>query len=137
MMSATYDAGAEPIVLSRALVDTLLDTGCYPDLMALYVFYYYTAKWQRTNQPKCTNSYVAKGIGWSKRKVMKLKGDLIALGLLENIRVVDATSKRVTQWYVKVNFIWTRNTLRKYAQTLPKPTPREKRALLGNRTKTQ
>lgn len=102
-----YDRSQEPIVLSKSVIDLLLDQTHGSDLIALYVFYYQTAKWQCTNQPKATTSYVATGLGWGTQKVARRKGDLIELGLIESVTVKHADTGQVLGHYIKVNFIWS------------------------------
>ena len=51
----SYNEQNEPIILSKALIDSLLKLDNPTDYIGLYAFYYYTAKWQRTNKPKATN----------------------------------------------------------------------------------
>lgn len=76
------------------------------DLISLYTFYYYTAKWQKTNQPKASISYVAKGLHWNKDKVIKVKRQLEELGLIEEIRRVDENSGKVLGWYIRIVDLW-------------------------------
>lgn len=101
-----YDVAQEPIVLSKFLLDKLLETTCPSDSIALYTFYYYTAKWQKTNRVKATNTYVRKGLKWGSDKLTSTKKILEDLGLVENIVDKDSTGK-VKGWYVQVNFIWS------------------------------
>lgn len=75
------------------------------DALALYTFYYYTSKWQKTNQPKAADNYCAKGLKWRKSKLLKAKRVLKSMGLIE---VVTTKSKgKVTGWYVKLKYKWT------------------------------
>lgn len=101
-----YDSNQEPIVLSKHLIDVLLAQENPADCIGLYTFYYYTAKWQKTNQPKATTEYTAKGLQWSPSRVRKTKNILRDLKLIE-----DITTKKnnvITGHYIKVNFIWSR-----------------------------
>lgn len=101
-----YDSHQEPIVLSKHLIDILLAQENPADCIGLYTFYYYTAKWQKTNQPKATTEYTAKGLQWSPSRVRKTKNILRELKLIE-----DITAKKnnvITGHYIKVNFIWSR-----------------------------
>ena len=107
-----YDINLEPIILSKPLLDQLLqqDEGSPADLIALYVFYYYTAKWQKTNQPKPTTSYAANGLEWGMSRLRRTKKILIHMRLIEDITTKDITSGKVTGHYIKVNFIWGKET---------------------------
>lgn len=97
----------ELVILSKATIDRILELKevNIPDVIALYTFYYYTAKWQKTNQPKSTTGYTAKGLNITEERVVKAKKALIDLGLIENIRNVDEKGK-VTGWYIKINYIF-------------------------------
>ena len=110
----TYPIDQEPIVLSKPLLDLLLAQPKSADLIALYCFYYYTAKWQKTNQPKATTNYVAKGIKWHIGKVRRVKKDLKQLGLIEDIQARNEDNSKIIAHYIKVNFIWTRQTIKDY-----------------------
>ena len=106
MSKLKYDVNQEPIVTSKATFDILLKQDQPSDLIALYHFYYYTAKWQQTNHAKATTPYVANGLKWSEPRVRKNKKVLIALGLIEDITKKDPITKSITGHYIKVNFIW-------------------------------
>jgi len=73
------------IIIHKSIMDLFLRQEDPEELIALYLFYYYTAKWQKTNQPKCTTEYVAGGLRWGIQKVQKVKSRLIHLGLIQDI----------------------------------------------------
>lgn len=98
------------ILLTKQTLDVFLSQKNPADLIALYTFYYYTAKWQRTNQPRCTASYVAKGIHWGTRKVKKVKKQLKEFGLINDVKVVDPKTKKVLGHYIKINYIFKEKT---------------------------
>lgn len=100
-----YNVEDEPIVLSKCLLDILLKQPNHSDLIALYTFYYYTAKWQKTNQPKAATKYTAQGMGWSVERTIRNKKRLIEIGLVEDIVSKDAGGK-VTGHFIKINFVW-------------------------------
>ena len=52
-----YDVENEPIILPKPVLDKFFKQDKPGDLIALYSFYYYTAKWQKTNQPTHWESY--------------------------------------------------------------------------------
>lgn len=103
-----YDIENEPIVLSKALIDLFLKQKNPTHLIGLYTFYYYTAKWQKTNQIKATNSYTAKALNWSERTVKTYRAILIDLKLIETIAVKNSGG-HINKWYIKINFIWGSN----------------------------
>ena len=94
------------LILSKQTLDLLLKRRNPGDLISLYTFYYYTAKWQKTNQPKASVAYVAKGLHWNKDKVIKVKKQLEELGLIEEIRRVDENTGKVLGWYIRIVDLW-------------------------------
>jgi len=116
----TYSKQSEPIVLSKAVSDIMLSQPNAGDLMALYYFYYYTAKWQSTDQPKSTTTYTAKGLDWSIERVRKRKNQLKELGLIKDM-IRKGVGEKIIGHYIKINFCWgkshyqqcTSTTLRK------------------------
>lgn len=101
----------EPLVVSKHTMDLLLASKNFPELLALYLFYYYTGKWQGTDRPKATTEYVAKGLHWKPEKVRKCKKQLLALGLVDDLVETDHDTGQIIGWYIKVNFYWGNNTL--------------------------
>jgi|GEM_PF-1694181 len=101
------------VILTKQTLDIFLKQENPAELIALYTFYYYTAKWQATNQPKCTTDYTAKGLHWSIPRVRKVKKQLIEFGLIEDARIVDPQTKKVKAYYIKMNYIFKKETLEK------------------------
>lgn len=99
------------VILSKQTIDEFLKQENPADLISLYIFYYYTAKWQKTNQPKCTTSYAAKGLKKSEDWIRKTKKVLIDLGLIEDHKDIDKETKKVKGWYIKLNYIWKQETI--------------------------
>lgn len=101
----------ELVILTKQTLDIFLRQKNPSELISLYTFYYYTAKWQHTNSPKCTTEYVAKRLHWCKDKVIRVKKQLLEFGLIENMRYVDPTTKKVLGHYIKMNYIFKKETL--------------------------
>jgi hypothetical protein len=78
------------------------DTG---DMVALWMFYAYTAKWQNTNQPRATRGFVEKGLKWTKERIIKAKKKLLLLNLIEDVTRRDAETGQMAGCYVKVNHL--------------------------------
>ena len=104
-----YDVNQEPLVTSKATFDIFLKQENPSELIALYHFYYYTAKWQKTNKVKATTAYVANGLKWSQDRVRRTKKTLIELGFIEDVKTKDEKTKSITGHYIKINFIWTKS----------------------------
>jgi hypothetical protein len=113
-----YPVEDEPIVLSKYLMDTFLKSKYPADLISLYSFYYYTAKWQKTNQPKATDNYCMLGLKWGYDKLQRTQKELIKLGLINKVRVTNEFG-RVTGWFIHVHFLWKTNV--NPLKTIPKP----------------
>ena len=50
------DIADDLLILNKATIDTLFDLDNCSDCIALYVFYYKTAKWQKTNIIKANDN---------------------------------------------------------------------------------
>jgi hypothetical protein len=101
----TYNQIDEPLVFSKALFDILLKEDNPGELLALYAFYYYTAKWQRTNQPMAIGNYTATALKIGIKKVKELKHRLRELGLIESIVRRDSQN-RVSGHFIGLNMVW-------------------------------
>lgn len=127
MKKVSYDKFQEPLVISKPIMEILLKQKKYSDLISLYLFYYYTAKWQRTDQARATTLYTAQGMNWTEERVRKAKKILIGLGLIEDITHRDETTQVILGHYIKVNFKWDFHTSDNphYAkrQSVDNPTP--------------
>jgi hypothetical protein len=97
------DIAQRDIILTKASIDILKDERNFLELIGLYVFYYYTAVWQKTNQPRCTTSYTAMGTGLSETKIRNLKKTLMELGFIKNV-VTKNPQGQITGHYIKVKF---------------------------------
>jgi len=83
--SLPYHIQDEPLVLSKNLLDLLLKQENPADLISLYVFYYYTAKWQHTHKIRATTAFTATGLHWTEVRVRKIKSQLISLKLVRDV----------------------------------------------------
>ncbi len=101
------------VILTKQTLDIFLRQENPSELIALYTFYYYTAKWQQTNRPKCTTGYVAKALHWGIKKTQKIKKQLLEFGLIEDARAVEPLTGRVLGHYIKINYIFKKETLEK------------------------
>lgn len=101
------------IILTKQTLDIFLRQENPSELIALYTFYYYTAKWQATNQIKCTTGYVAKGLHWGVNKTRKVKKQLKDFGLIEDVQTRDPITKKVCGHYIRMNYIFKKETIEK------------------------
>jgi len=126
-ISSTYDEMNEPIVMSKALMDTLLKEENPADLIAVYMFYYYTAKWQKTNQPKASSRYTKNGLSMGYDRLNRASQKLMELGLIEK-KTKRNDAGQIAGWYIKVNFVWTKQEIeeRQLVQKANPPKTRKK-----------
>ena len=90
------------LIFPKSLFDILLKQENPTELIALYSFYYYTAKWQRTNQIKATNQFCQNGLKMGERTFLKAKKTLLKLGLIEKLKYSNSKDQG---WYIKVKYI--------------------------------
>ena len=98
------------IILTKMTIDNFLKLDNPAELIALYTFYYYTVKWQKTNQIKCTTGYVSKGLKWHNKKVQKYKKILMSLGLINDVIKRDSFGK-IKGYYIKMNYVIKNTTI--------------------------
>ena len=103
--SSGYPIHEEPIVISKHLLDVLLKQPNPSDLISVYCFYYYTAKWQHTNQPKATDKFCQKGLGIGRIRLNAAQKKLTELGLIQKTAIREHGV--IMGWHVTVRFMWS------------------------------
>ncbi len=98
------DIEHRPVIIFKGTYDLLLKQDEPLGLIALYNFYYYTAVWQKTNQPKATTSYAAYGLKISKTRIRRYKAKLMALGLIEEVVERSEDNSRIKYHFIKVKY---------------------------------
>lgn len=97
-----YDPTEEPLSIFQSTLNVLLH-GEEPDnLIALYCLYYYTAKYQKTDIPIATTTYVSASLHWNPDKVRRIKKQLAELKLIEDF-IKYGNNGRVESHHIKVN----------------------------------
>lgn len=104
------DISENLLIFNKATIDKLFQSENPADVVSLYIFYYYTAKWQHTNQPKCTTHYTANALKWGEAKTRKVKKQLSELGLIEDVKSRDENGE-ISGHFIKVNYILKQSTL--------------------------
>ena len=108
-----FELEKQLVIISTPTIKKLLSFGTIGrDALLLYMFYYYTAKWQKTNQPRATAQFCMKGLYWGEERFSK------ADKLLKDLNLVSKVSKKnekgqIESWYVKINYFWTAKKERK------------------------
>lgn len=91
------------LILHKATIDKLFKIENSADCIALYVFYYKTAKWQKTNVIKASDEYVKKCLKWGNEKIRKTKQTLKENGLINTVQA--RTDNKISGWYIEVCYL--------------------------------
>lgn len=93
------------LVMNRMTIDTLFKLENCADCIALYVFYYKTAKWQKTNMIWCTDEYVKKALKWGIDKIRRTKQTLKESGLINIVQRRE--NGKISGWFIEVCYLVT------------------------------
>lgn len=94
----------------------------WSDCISVYMFYYYTARWQKTNQVKATVWFVSKWLSISENRTREARKYLLWVWLIEDIQTSTREWKKwFWEKYIKVNYIlkqanWAPSHFTDYAQ---------------------
>ena len=97
------DIADDLLILNKATIDTLFDLDNCSDCIALYVFYYKTAKWQKTNIIKANDEYIKKSLKWGAKKILTTKQALKESGLIDIVQ--RRKDGKIEGWYIKISYI--------------------------------
>ena len=103
------DIANDLLILNKVTIDTLFKLEDCSECIALYMFYYKTAKWQRTNIIKANDMYVIKSLKWGKEKLYKIKNTLREHGLINIIQ--RRKDGKIEGWYIEVAYIVSQKSL--------------------------
>ncbi len=97
------DISEELLILNKYTIEKLFKLDNCVNCIALYIFYYKTAKWQKTNTIKATDLYVKKCLKWGNDKIKQTKKTLKENGLIEIVQRRD--KGKIVGWYIKLHYI--------------------------------
>jgi len=100
---AVNDIADNLLILNKTTIDTLFRLDNCSDCIALYIFYYKTAKWQKTNTIKANDEYIKKSLKWGSKKILTTKQALKEAGLIDIIQ--KRKGGRIEGWYMKINYL--------------------------------
>lgn len=96
------------IFLTIPTVELLMRVKKGGDALLLYMFYYKSAKIQKTNQPWVTNNFCMKGLKWNKTRLVRAKKILRDNNLVEAVALKDG--KGIYQkHFIKIKYKWSQN----------------------------
>lgn len=90
------------LIVNKATIEKLFSLQ-NNNIIILYLFYYKTAKWQKTNQIYATDEYTRKCLNWSNNKLVETKRKLKELKLIEIIQNKNDKGQ-INKWYIKINY---------------------------------
>lgn len=97
------DIADDLLILNRITIDRLFQLENCADCIALYVFYYKTAKWQKTDTVKANDQYVKKSLEWGISKIQKTKQTLKEHGLIDIVQ--RRKDGKIEGWFIKVSYL--------------------------------
>ena len=78
------DIADELLIVDKRTIEHLFELENCADCVALYMFFYKTAKWQGTRSIKANDTYIRKCLGWGARKVTATKKILESAKYIES-----------------------------------------------------
>ena len=99
------DISDELLILNKTTIDTLFKLENCSDCIALYVFYYKTAKWQKTNTIKANDTYIRNSLNWGADKIRRTKQLLKENGLIDIVQ--NRENGKIQGWYIKISYLVT------------------------------
>ena len=97
------DIADDLLILNKITIDRLFQLDNCADCIALYIFYYKTAKWQKTNTVKANDQYVKKSLKWGISKIQKTKQTLKEHGLIDIVQ--RRKDGKIEGWFIKVSYL--------------------------------
>lgn len=78
------DIADELLILNKKTIENLFKLENCCDCIALYIFYYKTAKWQKANTIKANDTYVLKCLNWGVKRLRNAKTTLKDNGFISD-----------------------------------------------------
>lgn len=97
------DIADDLLIVNRITIEKLFKLDNCVDCVALYMFYYKTAKWQKTNVVKVNDNYLKSSLKWGTDRIRKTKQILKENGLIDIIQ--RRKNGKICGWYVQVNYL--------------------------------
>lgn len=97
------DIANDLFILNKHTVETLFNLENCADCIAMYVFFYKTAKWQETNSIKANETYIKKCLGWGYDKIRKTKSILKDAGLINVVQL--RKDNKIEGWFIQVSYL--------------------------------
>lgn len=102
------DISNDLLIINKHTIDTLFHLENAADCVAHYVFYYKTAKWQKTNTIKANDAYVKKSLNWGIDRIKRTKQTLKEHGLIDIVQ--RRKDGKIAGWYIEVSYLVAQRT---------------------------
>lgn len=102
------DIADELLIVDKRTIEHLFELENCADCVALYMFFYKTAKWQGTRSIKANDTYIRKCLGWGARKVTATKKILESAGLIK--KVARRKDGKIVGHFIEVAYLLNQNT---------------------------
>lgn len=96
------------LIVDKRTIDHLFSLDNPADCVALYMFFYKTAKWQQTKSIKANDVYIRKCLGWGAKRVTTTKELLQDAGLIR--KVARRKNGKITGHFIEVAYLLHQNT---------------------------
>lgn len=102
------DIADELLIVDKRTIEHLFELESCADCVALYMFFYKTAKWQGTRSIKANDTYIKKCLGWGSKRVTTTKK------ILEGAKLIQQVARRkngvITGHFIEVSYLLHQNT---------------------------
>lgn len=102
------DIADQLLIVDQRTISHLFELESCADCVALYMFLYKTAKWQRTGSVKANDVYIRKCLGWGSKRVTTTKGILENAGLIK--KVARRKDGKIVGHFIEVAYLLHHNT---------------------------
>ena len=102
------DIADELLIVDKRTIEHLFELENCADCVAIYMFFYKTAKWQGTRSIKANDTYIRKCLGWGARKVTATKKILESAGLIK--KVARRKDGKIVGHFIEVAYLLNQNT---------------------------
>lgn len=102
------DIADELLIVDKRTIEHLFSLNEPADCVALYMFFYKTAKWQGNRSIKANDVYIRKCLGWGAKRVTNTKKILEDAGMIR--KVVRKQGGKITGHFIEVSYLLHHNT---------------------------
>lgn len=102
------DIADELLIVDKRTIDHLFSLDDPADCVALYMFFYKTAKWQGNRSIKANDVYIRKCLGWGAKRVTNAKQRLEDAGMIK--KVARRKNGKIIGHFIEVAYLLHQNT---------------------------